>query len=206
MEVDFYYGIASRYSYLASTQLDVLVRDTGCRVIWKPLFSGTLIECRGVSPFKGKPVSGQYDWAYRELDAKRWADFYGVPFIEPRQELKEDRALLTRVALACTAAAGMGAAEAYSRRLFNAIFVQAATDLGDAALTRLAVASGLEETAFGPALEAPATAAALDATTREAGARGAFGVPSFFVGSEFFWGNDRLALLRHHLQGVRGRV
>ena len=29
--------------------------------------------------------------------------------------------------------------------------------------------------------------------------RGAFGVPTFFVGDRMFWGNDRLVLLRHHL-------
>ncbi len=206
MEIDFYYGIGSRYSYLASTQLDALVRDTGCHLVWKPLYSGLLIERQGGSPFKGTPVSGQYDWAYRESDAKRWADLYGVPFVEPRQALKEDRALLTRLALACTAAASLGAAEAFSRRLFNAIFVQAEGDLGEAALTRMAVASGLAEADFATALRASSTMAALEATTREAGDRGAFGVPSFFVGEALFWGNDRLVLLRHHLLHTRAHA
>jgi 2-hydroxychromene-2-carboxylate isomerase len=42
VEVDFYYGLGSRYSYLASTQIARLERDTGARVRWRPLYSGDL--------------------------------------------------------------------------------------------------------------------------------------------------------------------
>ena len=33
-----------------------------------------------------------------------------------------------------------------------------------------------------------------------------FGVPTFVVGDEVFWGNDRLPLLRHHLRKLAGRT
>ncbi|MGQ3058446.1 MAG: DsbA family protein, partial [Nevskia sp.] len=39
----------------------------------------------------------------------------------------------------------------------------------------------------------------LRANTDEAIKRGAFGAPTFFVGSEMFWGNDRLVLLESAL-------
>ena len=39
---------------------------------------------------------------------------------------------------------------------------------------------------------APANKLRLRANTEEAQARGIFGGPSFFVGAELFWGNDRL--------------
>ena len=35
----------------------------------------------------------------------------------------------------------------------------------------------------------------------EARARGAFGVPTFFLGEQMFWGNDRLVLLEAALGG-----
>jgi 2-hydroxychromene-2-carboxylate isomerase len=41
----------------------------------------------------------------------------------------------------------------------------------------------------------------LTEAAREAYARGAFGVPTFFVGDQMFWGNDRIAILRHALLG-----
>jgi len=79
-EVRFYYGQGSRYSYLASTQIERLQADTGCRVHWRPLYSGDLFRARGADPFAGPPVSGQYEWAYRRFDAACWADYYGVPY------------------------------------------------------------------------------------------------------------------------------
>jgi 2-hydroxychromene-2-carboxylate isomerase len=58
--VEFFYGIGSRYAYLASTQLDRLAAETGCRFVWRPLFSGDLFAARGRNPFAGEPTSGQY--------------------------------------------------------------------------------------------------------------------------------------------------
>jgi hypothetical protein len=51
--VRFYYSVGSRYSYLASTQVEKLERERGCQVLWRPLYSVDLYELRGVSPFEG---------------------------------------------------------------------------------------------------------------------------------------------------------
>ena len=94
--VRFYYSVGSRYSYLASTQVEKLERETGCQVLWRPLYSVDLYELRGVSPFEGEPVSGQYDWDYRRYDAESWAEYYGVPYKEPRGAVEFDPRLLAR--------------------------------------------------------------------------------------------------------------
>jgi 2-hydroxychromene-2-carboxylate isomerase len=193
--VDFYYGIGSRYSYLASTQLEHLAAETGCRIRWRPLYSGDLFAARGRDPFHGQPASGQYDRAYRRRDAERWAAYYGVPYREPADVRFHPR----RLALACTAAAAQGAAEAFSRRLFRALFVDGTSPLDDEACTSLARDVGLDRGAFRAALEHPKTAACLSATVQEAAERGLFGVPSFVVGAEIYFGNDRLPLVRHLL-------
>ena len=82
-EVMFYYSIGSRYSYLASTQIESLEADTDCIVRWRPLWSADLMRLRGANPFAGEPISGQYDWTYRQQDAEAWAEYYGVPYREP---------------------------------------------------------------------------------------------------------------------------
>ena len=78
--IDFYYSIGSRYSYLASTQIDPLKKATGCDVEWHPINSVRLINQRESSPFEGK-LFGQYEWNYRQLDAKRWAKLYSSPIL-----------------------------------------------------------------------------------------------------------------------------
>ncbi|UWN50420.1 2-hydroxychromene-2-carboxylate isomerase [Alcanivorax sp. ALC70] len=42
---------------------------------------------------------------------------------------------------------------------------------------------------------------ALKATTEEAVARGVFGAPTFFVGEEMYFGQDRLDFVEAHLSG-----
>jgi 2-hydroxychromene-2-carboxylate isomerase len=198
--VEFFYGLGSRYSYLAATRLHDLAAETGCRFAWRPLFSGDLFAARGRDPFAGAPASGQYDWAYRRRDAERWAAYYGVPYREPEDVRFDPR----RLALACTAAARLGAVAPYSRRLFQALFVDGVTPLDDAACATLAREVGLDQVAFGRTLEQPATAADLAATVEQAIARGVFGVPSFVLGDEVYFGNDRLVLLRRALLKGRG--
>ena len=192
--VDFYYGLGSRYSYLASTQLDRISAETGCRFTWHPLKSGALQELRGGSPFHGEPASGQYEWPYRQHDAEAWAAYYGVPYREP-VDFRVDPAYL---ALAASAAKHLGAVEAYSRRLFEAIFVEGRA-LAESNLVDLAEDAGLDAVAFRTQLGDPATAETHEAALQAAHRRGAFGVPTFFVGEQMFWGNDRLVLLEHAL-------
>jgi 2-hydroxychromene-2-carboxylate isomerase len=208
--VDFYYSMGSRYSYLASTRMEALARDTGCDVNWIPLNSGALGWRKKGNPFAGEPVSGQYDWDYREQDARRWATHYGVPFIEPRGRVQFDIDLLARAA---TAAKRLGQVVRYTHALFAAMFADPdVTQIDRAECARRAVSCGIAEDEFLSTLDDPATATVQAAGLAAADAAGVFGVPSFVVGGELFWGNDRLVLLRDWLrdhksggQGAAGR-
>ncbi len=198
--VDYYYAIGSRYSYLASTQLARLAAETGARIEWIPIDSVRLRAMRGADPFKGPPVSAQYEWPYREQDARRWAALYGVPFVEPLGRIEYDPALL---ALACTAARRFGQVEAYSRELFRLMFATDARHIDRASCLDAAQACRINAEAFAQALDDPATASELDAAQSRALAATVPGVPAFVVGGEVFWGNDRLVLLRDHLRRLR---
>jgi 2-hydroxychromene-2-carboxylate isomerase len=188
--VDFYLGLGSRYSYLAASQVERIEKTHGCRFVWKPIASGALMDRRGGNPFRGEPLSGQYDWGYREYDAKCWADYYGIPFREP----VAFRVDPDRLALACLAADGQGALVACCRLLQKLIFVDGVA-VGDEAISELPKHLGLDEQAFRRDLAASQTRTRHEGLLEEARARGAFGVPTFFLGDRMFWGNDRLVLL-----------
>jgi 2-hydroxychromene-2-carboxylate isomerase len=196
-DVAFFYSIASRYSYLAASQIDDLRAETGATIDWLPLNSTRLLSDRGGGPFRGEPVSGQYDWSYRTRDAERWAELYGIPFVETRGRVEMDSEAL---ALACTAAKRLGKIEAVSQQLFAALF-DGSTSLVDVhECVRRAEASGLSGAAFQTELASPLTKKQLEQTMRAARQAGVFGVPSFVVDGELFWGNDRLILLKRHLE------
>jgi 2-hydroxychromene-2-carboxylate isomerase len=201
VQVQLFYGIGSRYSYLASTRIAQLEAETGCRVRWRPLYSGDLFRARGADPFAGAPVSGQYDWSWRRFDAECWADYYGVPYREPEGLVLDPG----RIALACTAAERLGAVEAFSRRLFQVIFVEGRSPIDDTACGALAVESGLSQADFARTLDDPETARQLAATVRDALDPGVFGVPSFVIDGRVYFGNDRLPIVRHVLLKLAGK-
>lgn len=63
--VDFYLGLGSRYFYLAATQIARDEREHGCRFVWKPIASSTLLDRRGGYPFREPSNCGRYDRSYR---------------------------------------------------------------------------------------------------------------------------------------------
>jgi 2-hydroxychromene-2-carboxylate isomerase len=198
--VDFYYAIGSRYSYLASTQLEKLAADTSATIRWVPLNSATLRSMRGVDPFRGTPLSVQYEWPWREQDAKRWAALYGVPFIETHGRVEYDPELL---ALACTAARRLGKVEPFSKALFRVMFGSEIRIIDRRVCIDVAEYCGIAAGNFDEALDAPATRLELDLAQAKAITLRVPGVPSFIVGREVFWGNDRIVLVRDHLQRLQ---
>ena len=193
--VDFYYGVGSRYSYLAASQIASIESETGCRVDWRPVNGPDIRALRGRDPFAGEPVSGQYDWGYRRRDAEAWAEYYGIRFREPPTHTFDFRLL----ARAATAAQRLGAAAAYGGRLCSAIYGSDVWPVDEGVCIRLAEEVGLPVAQFTACLADPQTDDQLAATARAAYTRGAFGVPTFFVGEQMFWGNDRIVLLKHFL-------
>ena len=200
--VDFYYSIGSCYSYLASTQIDALQRETGCHIEWHPINSVRLISQRENSPFEGKP-SGQYEWNYRELDAQRWAKLYGVQYIEPRGRVQFNSDLLAR---ACVAANQFGKVAEYSHLLFAAMFQDSLTEIDEAECIDRARICGIPGADFKVVIKALETVDKLNQTIDRAINMGVFGVPTFVVDGELFWGNDRLILLRHYLNSCRSII
>lgn len=197
--IPFYFGIGSRYSYLAATQLERIERETGCQFEWLPLASGELIRRanNGASPFNGGTASGQYNWAYRQRDAEAWAKFYSVPYKEPA-DFRVDPFDLAK---ACWVASKDEQLVKMSQRLFRAVFVDS-LEVTREVLGDLASDIGLSGQELIDALDAPEIAALHESALDRAIGDGAFGVPSFVVSGQLFWGNDRLPIVEHLLSGV----
>lgn len=194
--VDFYFALNSRYSYLASTQIAALEKDCGVEVTWKPLDFDLLMVARRWDPFSGAPTSGQYDTAYRDTDANRWAAFYGIPL----RRVVWERYDWLRLNLAATEAAK----EAESCALFaSCVYALVMGDREapdtDSVISSAAHDAGLDPRRLIEASKSSDTKALLHHAVTDAVKSGVFGVPSFLVDGEIFWGNDRIALLRWHL-------
>jgi 2-hydroxychromene-2-carboxylate isomerase len=188
-ELEFFYDFVSPYSYLASTQVEGLARRTGARLRWRPFLLGGVFKSTGNRAPIETVAKGKHMWT----DLDRWARKLEVPLRRPRVF-----PVPTMLALRAALAAPPEALPAASRALFKAVWADDREVGNPATLAAILGEAGLD----GPALvaAAPAQKEALTRQTQEAVDRGAFGAPTFFVGSELFVGNDRLdfveALLR----------
>ena len=193
-EIEFFFGLGSRYSYLAFSQISRIEASLSCVFSLRPVSSVELMGLRGASPFRGAPLSGQYQWDYRRRDAEAWAGYYRVPFVEPKR-LPEDHRLLAR---ACCAAEVQGALRRYCEAMFEAVFVNNES-IDAKACIGIASRIGLDTWLFYEAMSSSPVEQSVTTNARRAFERGAFGVPTFFIDDRMFWGNDRLVLLEHYL-------
>jgi 2-hydroxychromene-2-carboxylate isomerase len=197
--IEFWFDFSSVYSYLSAMRIETLARVSAVPVQWKPFLLGPIFKTLGwtTSPFLLQPQKGAYMWR----DIERQCSKYGLGWRRPR-EFPRRTLLATRVALLAEDQPWIGE---YCRRIMQMIFVEdrdveAPQAVSDALNDLILASSPLAAAPPGPP-DVPAllAAARLDDTktrlrqqTEAAGTRGIFGAPTFFVGREMFWGNDRL--------------
>jgi 2-hydroxychromene-2-carboxylate isomerase len=192
--VEFYFDFGSPAAYLAATQLPHLCADTGADLVWKPMLLGGVFQATGNhSPAEIKPKG-----PYLNADLKRFAKRYGVPF-EHNPHFPINTLTLMRGAIGLQTHQPHRFVD-YVTAMFQAIWVDA-RNMNDAAT----VGAALQGAGFDAAVVLSLTAQqdvkdGLKAATQEAVERGVFGAPTMFVGSEMFWGQDRLDFVREALQ------
>jgi 2-hydroxychromene-2-carboxylate isomerase len=191
-ELEFFFDYGSPFSYLADTQLEGLAGRTGAVVSYRPMLLGGVFKETGNS----SPISIEAKRKYMNADLERWAKHYGVPALHnPHFPINTIR--LMRGAIA---AHRSGVFAAYHRAIFDA-FWRDGLNLGDAAVVRgVLERAGLDAVRLAAASEEHAVKDALRVATETAVARGAFGAPTFFVGDQMFWGNDRLLFVEQALK------
>ena len=184
--VEFWYEFASSYSWLSVMRIEPLAQAAGVEVEWKPFLLGPVFLALGWndSPFNIYPPKGRYMWR----DLERLAARYELPCRKP-SGFPRSSLLAARVALV---GVEEGWVANFSRAVMQANFAED-RDIGErAVIADILSAQGLDADAVIERAQADANKLALRRQTERATELGLFGAPSFRVGDELFWGNDRL--------------
>jgi 2-hydroxychromene-2-carboxylate isomerase len=193
-DVDFFFDFVSPYTYLAQTQLTGLAERTGARLRLWPMHLLNLMKQVGNAP---TTVLCANKLKYATRDIGRWVSRYGVPFQLNQHVFKGDTALALRGALV---AQKQGVEDAYNRALFNAFWSEGLDVNDQAVLAGRLDAAGLDGMAILKTADEPGYREQLDKNTALAAERGVFGSPTFIVGDDLFFGNDRLGFLEERLR------
>ena len=190
-QVEFFFDYGSPFSYLADTQLAALERRTGATVVYRPMLLGAVLKETG----NASPITVPAKGRYMGVELHRWARRYGVPFAAnkffPINTMRLMRGAVAAQHAECFAE--------YHRAIYPAFWVDSA-NLGEPGVIRAVLdKAGLNADLILARIEEPDVKEQLRLNTEEAVRRGVFGAPTFFVGEEMFWGNDRLMFVEEAL-------
>ena len=185
--LDFWFELASTYSYLTAMRIGALALEASVEVRWRPFLLGPIFKARGwdTSPFNLYPDKGRYMWR----DMERVAEAQGVALVRP-EPFPQNSLLAARAALSPVVAPRQSA---FCRGVFEAEFAEGLSISEPSTLAGIAAGLGLDTEAMLAEAASRPVKERLREETAEAQRLGIFGAPTFVTADgELFWGNDRL--------------
>jgi 2-hydroxychromene-2-carboxylate isomerase len=184
--IEFWFEFGSNYSYLSVMRIEDAARRYGVRIAWKPFLLGPIFRALGMetSPFLQQKEKGAYVWQ----DMARQCRKYGLRWTKP-STFPRLGVLPARVALIGAEEPWIGA---FCRTVMELNFALDEDINQPERLASILIELNLPASEILDQAEAAPVKALLRQQTETARDKGIFGAPTFFVGQEMFWGNDRL--------------
>ncbi len=184
--MQFWFEFASTYSYPAAMRVESLARQHQVPLQWKAFLLGPIFQAQGWSdsPFKLFPVQGRYMWR----DLERICADLKLPFRRPSQ-FPRNGVLAARIVCRFEAEPWL---PDFVRTVFHANFAEDRDSASPQVISDCLQSRGQSGMAVIEEAQSPTSKAQLRTQTEQAVALGMFGAPTFLVGDELFWGNDRL--------------
>jgi 2-hydroxychromene-2-carboxylate isomerase len=184
-QIDFWFTMGSTYSYLSVMRLPELQRTSGVLFRWRPFHLLVILQEMKHIPFADKPIKSAYMWR----DIERRAAMYNLPARLPAPYPVKQSIFANLVAT-------VGMREGWGPDFVRAAY-QRWIQLGEETGSEPNVSNSLQDigqdaTRVLSLANSEAAKATLVAETDVARRLGIFGSPTFSVGRELFWGDDRL--------------
>lgn len=194
--IDFIFDFGSPNGYLAWKLLPDIAARTGASVNLIPCLLGGIFKITGNQApnqaFGG--VRGKL--AYESRETQRFVEKHGLTAYRFNPHFPVNTLLIMRGLIAARRA---GVGDRYLEAVLKAMWEDGQKMDDPAVVAEVLTQAGLDARAILDATQDPEVKAELMANTEAAAARGAFGIPSFFVGDEMFFGKERLGQVEEEL-------
>jgi 2-hydroxychromene-2-carboxylate isomerase len=199
-QVEFHFDFGSPNAYLSHLVIPAIEKRTGVRVRYVPVLLGGVFKATGnVSPaisLQGIKNKGEY----QGIETRRFLARHGIESYKPNPHFPVNTLQIMRGAIA---AQKQGCFERYVDEVYRHMWSEP-KKMDEADVIRAALEeSGLPADELIAGMQDPEVKAELIANTEDAVNRGVFGSPSFFVGSELFFGKDRLRDVEEEIEAQK---
>ena len=193
---DFIFDFAGPNGYLAHKVLPEFCARTGSTANYIPCLLGGIMKATNNLPPMMRYAETPAKRDYELLELWRFVKANDLSRFKINPHFPVNSLRIMRMAVA---AQHEGVFAPYCDAMFAAMW-EDGLNLADAEIIAgVITAAGLDAAALTARAEDPAIKAELIANTDGAVARGTFGIPTFFVGDEIFWGKERLGQLAEAL-------
>jgi len=189
--IDYYVSPVSPWTYLGHDAFVALARKHHAPIALKPIDLGRVFPVSGGLPLARRAPQRQ---AYRLVELRRWSAHRGIALNPTPRHFPAPADPASLFIVAATQEdedAGLRLLGAIGR----AYWAQERNIGDDATLRALAAECGLDAASVAERAAAPETRMHYDMLTQEAIDRAVFGVPTYVLRGEIFWGQDRLDFL-----------
>jgi 2-hydroxychromene-2-carboxylate isomerase len=199
--IEFFFDCSSPWTYLAFHNIQPLAAEFGVEVAWRPILVGGIFNTINPSVYEGRANPVPAKARYSGKDLQDWARVAGLKIKMPPSVFPVNSVKAMRT---CLVLEPRGQLVPFATAVFEAYWGADADISQDAVLRGVCDRLGLDADALLAAQAEPAVKEQLRANTDEVMARGGFGSPTIFVGgSDMYFGNDRLPLVRAALERAR---
>jgi 2-hydroxychromene-2-carboxylate isomerase len=201
--IEFFFDCSSPWTYLAFHNIQPLAQEFGEEISWRPILVGGIFNTINPSVYASRETPVPAKARYMKKDIGDWARSAGLaikmpPTVFPVNSVKAMRGCIW------LAQDKPDAMLPFARAVFEAYWGDDRDISKDEVLADICVSPGIDPAAFLAGIGQQAIKHALKANTDEVMARGGFGSPTIFLGgTDMYFGNDRLPLIREALQRRR---
>jgi 2-hydroxychromene-2-carboxylate isomerase len=196
LHVDYYVSLNSPWTHLGAARIEAMTARHGASLRIHPVDFGTIFAASGGLPLPKRAPQRQ---AYRLMELRRWRDALGIPIIAHARHFPAREQAGASCVIAARETLGDAPAVALAHRILKALWEEE-QDTGDpATLAGLIREVGLDADLLLTLTAEPRWAERRAADSEAALARGVFGAPSYVIGDEIFWGQDRLDFVERRL-------
>ena len=196
LHIDYYASLNSPWTHLGAARIEAMAQAAGATIRIYPVDFGEIFANSGGLPLPKRSAQRQH---YRLQELARWRDHLGIPIVIQPKHFPSSEALSSGCVIGVRETIGGQPAIKLAHSVLKAVWQRELNPADPATLAKLIEECGLDPDAVLKLGADPKWTAMREADTKAALARNVFGAPTYVIGDDIFWGQDRLEFVQRRL-------